>query len=338
MKSCAAAALAGSVALAACALAFGPQPLLRGWLAATLALAGLPLGCLLLLMVDHLIPEGWSLRLEAVLEAAALTMPLIGLALLPPLVAAAQVWPWAEPVPWRDDWPNQHWLRPGLFAIRALFYVTLWSGFAWATRTRGVARPAAAAAGLVALTLTATLAAIDWAMSLEPAFRSTIYGLMVLTAQTTGALAFAILAARPRRPGPVAAVLLSLVMLWSYVDFCQYLIVWSADLPHEVMWYLRRVGGGWTLLVWTLAVGGALVFLALLPGRVRHSSRALARIALAVLGLRLGESLWWIVPAWDAPPLPILASATASLAALGGLWGMAFLALAARRPLEARHG
>lgn len=346
-RGCILTALLGLAALAGIGAAWGAAVLLRGWLVAWLALLGLPLGALLLLLTDHLIPQTWPPPLAAVFEAAALTFPGVGLAFLPLLALPGLVWPWAGAASWPADWPNPDWLRPGFFALRAVVFLGLWSILAalGATRTQGRRRPALAAFGLVALTLAATLAAFDWGMSLEPSFRSTIYGLMILTDLTLTGLAFAIplalgLSGRGKAPpGPLAALLLSLVMLWAYLAFCQYLIVWSGDLPFEIDWYLRRAAGGWQAAVWGLGIAGAVLFLALLPGRIRRSARALSAVALAVLLLRAAETAWLFLPAWTEGQAMVLAAYGAGLVAAGGLWGWGFLLLLARRPLpETGHG
>ncbi|MGE5547305.1 MAG: hypothetical protein ACM33T_10430 [Solirubrobacterales bacterium] len=346
-RACLLASVLGFAVLAAVGVVSGATPLLRGWLVAVLAILGLPLGALLLLLTDHLIPRRWPAPLAAIFEAAALTLPVIGVALLPMLAMPQAVWPWADASPWPSGWPNEGWLQPPLFTARALGIVGMLSLFAWgaATRTSGRTRPALAALGLVALTLAGTLAAFDWGMSLEPEFRSTVYGLMILTDLTLTGFAFAVpmVLARqspaPIPPGPLAAVLLSLVMLWAYLAFCQYLIVWSGDLPHEIGWYLRRATGGWQAAAWALGIAGTVLFLALLPGRVRHSARALSAVALAVLVLRAVESAWLFIPAWPEGQAFILAAYAGGMAAGGGLWGLGFLRLLAGRPApEAGHG
>lgn len=316
-------------------------PLLRGGLAAVVALHGLPFGCLLLLLVDHLVPQHWSLKLDKVIEAGALTMPLVGLAFLPLLLGIASIWPWASIRPWPEGWPRHEWLSGGFFAGRAVTFFLLWSALAVlaSTRTQGRTRPAVAAAGLILWALTGALAGFDWQMSLEPPFRSTIFGLLFLEDQTLTGLSFAVLVvlwrggANAPRPGPLAAVLLALVLLWSYLAFMQYLIVWSGNLPHEILFYLHRLTPGWHWLLRVLAtLLGGLAFLVLVPGFVRHNRQRVAWLAGFVLLLRLVETSWLILPAWaNADLLPLVLANASALLALGGVWGAAFLFLLTRR-------
>ncbi|MGE5506769.1 MAG: hypothetical protein ACM31L_20275 [Actinomycetota bacterium] len=328
----------GLAAMGGIGLGWGTAALLHGWLAAAIAVHGLAFGGLLLLLVDHVIPQHWSLRVERAAEAAALTMPLVGLAFVPVLAGMAAVWPWASVAAWPEDWPNHAWLAPGFFAGRTVAFFLAWSVLAVlaATRTRKVARPAVAAVGLIVWALSGSLAGFDWQMSLEPPFRSTIFGLLFLEDQTLTAVAFAVLVSAGRqgtRPGPLAAVLLSVVLLWSYLAFMQYLIIWSADLPHEIGFFLRRLDGGWLWLARGLAatLGGA-AFLVLLPGYVRHSVPRLRAVAAFVLALRLAETAWLVLPAWPGPALPGVLAFCAGLAALGGLWLLLFRRLVHARP------
>jgi hypothetical protein len=337
MRGALVAVVVGGLALAVIGLVWGVAPLLRGWLAAAIAVQGVAFGCLLLLLVDHVVPDPWSLRLDRVAEAAALAMPVVGLAFVPVLVGMALVWPWPAVAAWPEDWPRRAWLDTGFFAGRTVAYFVVWSLLAWlaATRTRGVARPAVAAVGLVLWALSGSLAGFDWQMSLEPPFRSTIFGLLFLEDQTLTGTAFAVLASAGRgatRPGPLAAVLLAVVLLWSYLAFMQYLIVWSGNLPHEIVFYLHRLDGGWLWLARGLAalLGGA-AFLVLLPGYVRHSVPRLRAVAAGVLVLRVVETAWLILPAWRDDSLPRLLAYGAALAVIGGAWLAVFAVLMRRR-------
>ena len=121
--------------------------------------------------------------------------------------------------------------------------------------------------GLVVLFLTGTFSAIDWLMSLEPKWVSTIYGAMVITGEALATLAAMIVvvaflsrypplseAATSERLHDLGNLMLAFTMLWAYVAFSQFLIIWCGNLPEEIPWYLRRpraAGSGW---LWRLVV------------------------------------------------------------------------------------
>src|SRR5258706_517329 len=110
--------------------------------------------------------------------------------------------------------------------------------------------------GLVLMGLTITFASVDWAMSLNPHWFSTIYGILFMVGQALSALSFMILlVALAGHEKPLDSVisresvhdlgklLFAFVMLWAYISLSQFLIVWSANLPEEIPWYIRRLSG-----------------------------------------------------------------------------------------------
>src|SRR5262249_28304857 len=150
--------------------------------------------------------------------------------------------------------------------------------------------------GLVVLGVTATFAAIDWIMSLEPSWSSTIFGALVATGQMLPALALAIAVTSwlsGRMPDVSADVcndlgnlLLAFVMLWTYMAYSQFLLIWSGNLPEEITWYLARSEGGWR---W-IAIGLGLLyfavpFLLLLSRGRKRDPQQLRRVALLVLAM-----------------------------------------------------
>ena len=117
------------------------------------------------------------------------------------------------------------------------------------------------------LFLAATFSAIDWGMSLDPKWTSTIYGVMVIIGDALATLALMIVVAgflastrpmseiaTPGRLNDLGNLLLAFVMLWAYMSFCQFLIIWSGNLTEEIPWYLRRTRGGWQWVALALIV------------------------------------------------------------------------------------
>ena len=168
--------------------------------------------------------------------------------------------------------------------IRAVVYFALWMFCAmllnkWsAAQDRGEVAVTEAdtrrfrvvsAPGLIAYVVLMSLAAVDWLMSLEPHWYSTIYGLITVVGQGLSALAFAVAVLAilaPREPmdavlrathfHDLGKLMLALVMLWAYFSFSQFLIIWAGNLPEEIPYYLRRGShGGWQYLSLALVVG-----------------------------------------------------------------------------------
>src|SRR6185503_4214167 len=144
--------------------------------------------------------------------------------------------------------------------------------------------------GLVLMGLTITFASVDWAMSLNPHWYSTIYGILFMVGQALSALAFVIvLVALMGDEDPLRAaisretvhdlgkLLFAFVMLWAYMALSQFLIIWSGNLPEEIPWYIRRLSGGWQYLALILVFFHFLLpFLLLLSRDVKRNARTLA--------------------------------------------------------------
>jgi hypothetical protein len=353
-----AALLIGLLALvvAAAGAALDLRSFLQAWLAALLAWLALPTGALGMLLVWHLMGGRWGLVLGDALEAMAGTLPLIALLFLPVLFAIGALYPWAQP-----EFVSAHetvarkaaYLNEPFFVLRALIYFAIWIGLAfvlgvWRDRAAVHARSLPlGAAGAVVLAPTASFAGVDWILSLEPTFHSSIFGMLWLSTQALGAFAFALVLALLLARGPrtahlreqglvgLGSLLLALVLLWGYFAFIQYLIIWSGDLPDAAAWYVARGEGLWRVSIW-LTVAGHLVLpaIALLSSRARQSPRIVLLLAAIVLLAHFADVAWLTVPAFDPAPSAWLVLAT--MAAIGGLWLFAFTWLLAPRtpPLD----
>jgi hypothetical protein len=170
------------------------------------------------------------------------------------------------------------------------------------------------APGLVFLVVTVTFASVDWIMSVDPHWYSTILGLLTVVGQGLAAMAFtiavlALIAASGALAGQLTArhfhdlgkLLLAFVMLWAYLSFSQFLIIWSGNLPEEIPWYIARLRGGWGALALLLVVGHfALPFALLLSRDLKRHSGLLAKVAIFVIVMRLVDLIWLVSPTFAA--------------------------------------
>ena len=344
--------------LGALASAFGawqsPVQFYRSYLVAYLFWLGLALGSLAILMINHITGGAWGAVIRRMLESAARTMPLLALLFLPIALGVRELYEWARPEVVAHDAMLQHkslYLNVPFFLGRAAVYFVAWSTVAfflarWSLvqdRARDD-RPAIwleqlSRGGLLLLGLTATFASVDWMMSLEPHWFSTIYGFLFMGGAVLGALAFAISMASAIADRPplsevitpstlqdLGKLLFAFVMVWAYFSLSQFLIIWAADLPEEIPWYLRRLNGGWRVLILSIiAVQFVLPFVLLLSRRVKRSATALAVVAALVLLARFADIYWLVVPAFDAAAPRIHALDLTTLVGVGGLWLAAFV-------------
>jgi hypothetical protein len=331
-----------------------PVQFYRSYLVAYLFWLGLALGSLALLMINHITGGAWGAAIRRLLESAARTMPLLALLFLPIAFGVHELYEWARPEAVAHDPALQHkavYLNVPFFLGRAALYFAVWSIVAFLLSRWSLVQDSArddrpaiwleqlSRGGLLLLGLTGSFASVDWMMSLEPHWFSTIYGFLFMGGCVLGALAFAISMASAVADRPplsevitpstlqdLGKLLFAFVMLWAYFALSQFLIMWSADLPEEVVWYLRRLDGAWrTIIVTIIAVQFVLPFVLLLSRRVKRSATALAVVAGVVLLARLADLYWMVVPAFGAgaPRLHLLDVAT--LVGVGGLWLAAFV-------------
>jgi hypothetical protein len=288
---------------------------------------GISLGSLVLLMVQYLSGGAWGLVARRVFEAATGTLPVMVLLFLPIGLNLEVLYSWARPEAAHDVvlQAKAAYLNPGFFYLRAAIYFVVWIALSMVLRRWSIAQdngallPAGPAdrkfrvfsgPGLVATILTVTFMSVDWVMSLDPHFYSTIFGVLMLGGAGLSTLAFTILVlqglsnsqpissvANAERFHDFGKLMLAFVMLWAYFNVSQLLIIWSANLPEEIPWYIERLTGHWAPWAWVVLIGHfVLPFVLLLSRDLKRHGRVLSRVALMVLLMRVVDFIWTIGP------------------------------------------
>ena len=179
-----------------------------------------------------------------------------------------------------------------------------------------------------------TFAGVDWVMSLDPHWFSTIFGLLIIVGQ--GLSAFALVIAmlallsetepvasylKPRHFHDLGKLILAFVMLWAYFSFSQFLIIWGGNLPEETPWYLKRTTGGWGAIALLIVIGHfALPFTLMLSQNLKRNRTKLATIAILILVMRYVDLLWLVEPNFVHSGFPIHWMDLAVPAGLVGIW------------------
>jgi hypothetical protein len=347
---------------------FDPAQFYRSYLFAYVFWLAIPLGSLAILMLHFLVGGMWGWMIRRILEAATRTLPLMALLFIPILFGLSTLYPWAQPEHVAGDHALEQkaaYLNAPFFIARAVLYLGLWAGIAfllnrWSREQDATAElPAGkrmrrlSGPGLVVYLLTMTFASIDWIMSIEPHWYSTIYGVLWVVNQGLSALAFAILALsflETRAPlagrlqqghfHDLGNLLLAFVMLWAYMMFSQYLIIWSGNLAEDIPWYLVRNRGIWRWFPPVLILFHFFVpFVLLLMRDVKRKSGFLVWVAAGVLVMRVLDTLWLIMPGFaHAESAAALHWLDFSLiVAMGGVWLAFFLWQLDRMPLLPVH-
>ncbi|HZS08776.1 MAG TPA: hypothetical protein VFD58_28330 [Blastocatellia bacterium] len=356
--------IAGAAGLLACLAGafFRPAQFFHSWLTGFVFVTGITLGCLALVMLQHLTGGAWGLVIRRLLESATRTLPLVALMFLPLLLGLHRLYAWARPEEVAGNAALAHkrlYLNVPFFVARALFYFAAWAALTfflnkWSRQQDETADPRLerrfqllSGGGLVLYGLTITFASIDWVMSLQPEWYSTIFGLLLMGGQALSAMAFVISvlvllaqyeplahAIRPGHLHDLGKLLLAFVMLWAYLSFSQFLIIWSGNLPEEATWYVRRLSGGWQWVGLALVIFHfALPFLMLLSSDLKRSGRRLVAVALAVIVMRFIDLFWLIAPTLDEHRFALHWMDVAALVGLGGVWLGMFMWQLGKRPL-----
>jgi hypothetical protein len=360
--------LAGVAGLVLCGLGvlLNPTQFFRSYLLAYLFWFGIPLGCLAILMVHHLVGGAWGAVIRRVLESSTRTFPLLVLLFVPLLFGLHELYIWARPEVVTNDALLQRkssYLNVPFFILRSALYFIIWLAVSYLFNRWSLAQDQTAAdpferrmrllsgPGLVLYVLTATFSAVDWAMSLEPHWFSTIYGILVIVGQLLATLAFAVVVvARLADTPPLSEVMsaahfhdlgnliLAFVMLWAYMAISQFLIIWAGNLPEEITWYLHRTQGGWEWMALALILFDfTLPFLLLLSRGIKQRGQLLAWVAAAVLVMHLVDLFWLVVPAFQPAGIFIHWLDVVALVGIGGIWLAMFVWELKRRALLPVH-
>jgi hypothetical protein len=324
--------------------------------------AGISVGSLALLMLQHMTGGGWGLVIRRVLEAATQTLPLIVFLFIPIIAGAHWIYSWTHPEEVQKHAPLQvkaGYLTLPFFTVRAAIYFAIWILLAYlltrwsrlqdqtADREYTKKMRVLSGPGMILLVFTVTFASIDWFMSLDPLWYSTIFGFVFVAAWALSALAFviAVMACLVREEPmesfvaqlhfhDLGKLLLALVMLWTYFSFSQYLIIWSADLPEETRWYTPRTSGGWGVIALLVVLFHfAFPFLFLLSRSFKRNARKLVIVAVLILVMRLFDLFWTIAPTWTHEHFHVSWMDVVAPIAMGGLWLAMFCWALTKRPL-----
>jgi hypothetical protein len=305
---------------------------LFAYLAAYTYVVSTALGALLFLMICHAMNAGWPTLLRRLTEAVVGTLPVLAALFLPIALGMAAIYPWVRPETIADEHQRRlvalkaAYLHPSWFIGRTVIFFAVWilTGFwlrRWSRQTgAGASHRLYAASGvllpLIALTL--SFASFDWLMSLTPTWQSTMYPVYWFAGGFIGALALlTVLTSAADAAGLIRGItdshyyalgrlLLAFVIFWAYIAFFQLLLIWIANKPEEVTFYLDRIRGGWRVMSAVLVVTQFVVpFFVLLNYDIKRRRGPLTVIAAWILAAHYLDAHWLVMPAARpaGPPL-----------------------------------
>ena len=324
------------------------------------------LGCLGVLLLHHLVSGAWGHVIQRMAESGARTLPFMAILFIPLLFGLHNLFPWSRP----EVVETSHilhkkvaYLNVSFFVARAAIFFFLWSAVAYmlsrwsrtqdqtadrtlTRRMRMISGPA-----LVLFVLTATFAGVDWMMSLEPEWYSTIYGMHFIVGSVLSTLAFCIIGIRflsdhkpfsdvltTRHYHHLGNLLFAFTILWAYMSFSQYIIIWSGNQVDDNFWYIRRLSTGWQATALLLLVGHFFVpFFLLLSRKTKRVIHNLSLIAVWILVMRLVDVFWLIMPAFNEHQFQIHWMNIVAPIGMGGLWIALFIWQLKGQPLLPLH-
>jgi len=230
------------------------------------------------------------------------------------------------------------------WAARGVAYLLIWSllalaYFGWSRRQdvdhdpkHTLRMQSLAPMALILFGLSLTFAAFDWLMSLEAAWFSTIFGVIIFAGSAVAILATTILIALsfykrgltgdaiiPVHFHDLSKLMFGFVCFWTYVSFSQWMLIWYAGIPEEATWYHRRWDEGWQFVAYFLIFGHFVAPFLLLISRVQKLNlRWLQVMCFWVILMHIVDIYWFVLP--QAGGFSVQLADVGALLCVGGLF------------------
>jgi hypothetical protein len=352
---------------------FNTEQALRSWLLGFIFWGGIGIGSIGVLMLQYMTGGAWGVVIRRIMEASSRTLPILVLLFVPLAIGVAthSIYEWTH-LPHTDHAIEARgiYLLPWTWILRSALYFIIFGVMVyflngWSKKqdetdsveaSRRVLEKASRFSGptMVIFALTVTFAVVDWMMTLDPHWFSTMWGLLFVAGWALSCFCFGVaMLAWLSNYSPMNRVLgkrhfhdlgklmLALTMVWAYFNFSQFLIIWSGNIPEETGWYLTRMKGGWGYIGIALIVFHfAFPFLVLLQQDFKRRARWLATLAIFILLMRLVDMFYLIGPSYRVMP-DGMAQGTFYISwldfvapiAVGGIWLWWFFGELLKRPL-----
>ncbi|MDH3285282.1 MAG: quinol:cytochrome C oxidoreductase [Acidobacteriota bacterium] len=339
-----------------------PQQFYFSYLVAFIFFLSIALGGLFFVLIQYATRASWGISVRRTAENAMATLPLFILLFIPVLFGMHELFHWTHEDAVAHDALLQHkepYLNSGFFMVRAALYFAAWtllSMFYYRLSVRqdetGDERATRrlntwSGVGIIVFGLTTTFASVDWIMSLDPHWYSTILGVYFFSGTAVAIMGFLIVSGIVMQSGGLVRDLLTaehfhdlgkllfgFTVFWSYIGFSQYFLIWYGNIPEETVWYIHRTEGSWMDVSKLLAVGHFLLpFFFLMPRSIKRRRPLLFVGALWMLAMHWVDLYWMIMPVLHHEGAQVGLADAAAMFAVGGLFIGTFAWLTQRHAL-----
>jgi hypothetical protein len=322
--------LIGAAGSAGVYFSVGRERFWVNWLVWTLFLLTLGLGNLFLVALERLVGAHWSVPMRRVPERIASLIPLAVVLLFIALLGVPVIFPWTFPAAAHNPIlvAKAPWLNLPFFAIRLVVCAAVWMLF-YSFYVRGSLRQDAskdpaftvrarklAPAFMVVFFFSVTILAFDWISGLEPEWYSDMFGVYLFAGSFISGIAAMIMGVlalmrRGRLPEVqtkhvynLGTLGLAFTVFFAYIGFAQYMLIWYANLPEEVIWFKHRIEGAWQPVAWLLPLLHFVIpFLLLIGSLGKKHPGALRVAAISILLGHFVDLYWLIFPTLGSTPL-----------------------------------
>ncbi|MCX6122393.1 MAG: quinol:cytochrome C oxidoreductase [Ignavibacteriales bacterium] len=296
-----------------------------------LFLTSIGIGALFLIALEYIAGAVWSVPMRRVNEFLATLTPIAALMALPLYFHLNDLYRWVKAETVAHDAVlkvKEPYLNVNFFTFRFVVIFGLWTLFLYLF-TRNSQRQdidkdqkhtkfniGLAAAFMPIFAIGLTLIAIDWAMSLEPHWYSTIYGVYYFSGTIlAGISAATYIIVKLHEHGyfpqlrrdhfySLGTLIFVFVNFWAYIAFSQFLLIWYANLPEETYWFIARWKNGWEYISMLLiVVHFAVPYFMLLSQDSKMDLKRLKFMSIWVLFAHLLDLYWLVMPSYSTSPV-----------------------------------
>ena len=299
-----------------------------------MTLAGIGATSIFIIAIEYLVGAVWSVVFRRIAEIFTLLIFVSIIFALPVLFNLNDVYHWThlEDVMKDEVLKNKMpYLNEHFFIVRFIIYIIIWSFFLVLFLRNSLKQDFSgdvklskfntklSAIFLPFFAITITFVAIDWTMSLEPHWFSTIYGIYFFAGSFVCALALITfssitLTEAGYLPASIkedhfynlGALLFGFLNFWAYIAFSQFLLIWYANLPEETFWYMMRWDGDWKYASLAMPIINFIVpYAALVAQPAKSNPKRLKAISLWIIFSRVFDIWWLTMPTYAKGFLPI---------------------------------